>query len=64
MEELNPELKGKWLKKGTVVKVPVKVEEKKQAVRTAEKPLEERKQESTSKAEAETPQEKSERMQR
>jgi len=57
LEELNPELKGKWLTKGTVVKVPVKVEEKKQAVRPAEKPLEERKQESTSKAEAEMPQE-------
>ena len=42
LEELNPELKGKWLAKGTVVKVPVKVEEKKQAVRPAEKPLEER----------------------
>jgi murein DD-endopeptidase MepM/ murein hydrolase activator NlpD len=42
LEELNPELKGKWLTKGTVVKVPVKVEEKKQAVRPAEKPLEER----------------------
>jgi murein DD-endopeptidase MepM/ murein hydrolase activator NlpD len=42
LEELNPELKGKWLKKGTVVKVPVKVEEKRQAVRPAEKPLEER----------------------
>ncbi len=57
LEELNPELKGKWLTKGTVVKVPVKVEEKKQAVRPAEKPLEERKQESISKAEAEMPQE-------
>jgi Predicted glycosyl hydrolase len=57
LEELNPELKGKWLKKGTVVKVPVKVEEKKQAVRPVEKPSEERKQESTSKAEAEMPQE-------
>jgi murein DD-endopeptidase MepM/ murein hydrolase activator NlpD len=42
LEELNPELKGKWLKKGTVVKVPVKVEEKRQVVRPAEKPLEER----------------------
>jgi murein DD-endopeptidase MepM/ murein hydrolase activator NlpD len=42
LEELNPELKGKWLKKGTVVKVPVKIEEKKQAVRLAGKPLEER----------------------
>ncbi len=42
LEELNPELKGKWLTKGTVVKVPVKVEEKKQAVRLAEKPLGER----------------------
>jgi murein DD-endopeptidase MepM/ murein hydrolase activator NlpD len=57
LEELNPELKGKWLTKGTVVKVPVKAEEKKQAVRPVEKPLEERKQESTSKAEAEMPQE-------
>jgi Membrane proteins related to metalloendopeptidases len=57
LEELNPELKGKWLTKGTVVKVPVKVEEKGQAVRPVEKPLEERKQESTSKAEAEMPQE-------
>jgi murein DD-endopeptidase MepM/ murein hydrolase activator NlpD len=58
LEELNPELKGKWLKKGTVVKVPVNVEEKKQAVRPVENPLEEIKQESTSKAEAEMPQEK------
>jgi murein DD-endopeptidase MepM/ murein hydrolase activator NlpD len=58
LEELNPELKGKWLKKGTVVKVPVKVEEKRQAVRPVENPLEERKQESTSKAEAEMPQER------
>jgi murein DD-endopeptidase MepM/ murein hydrolase activator NlpD len=58
LEELNPGLKGKWLTKGTVVKVPVKVEEKRQAVRLAEKPLEERKQESTSRAEAEMPQEK------
>jgi LysM repeat protein len=58
LEELNPGLKGKWLTKGTVVKVPVKVEEKKQAVRPVENPLEERKQESTSKAEAEMPQEK------
>jgi murein DD-endopeptidase MepM/ murein hydrolase activator NlpD len=56
LEELNPELKGKWLKKGTVVKVPV--EEKKQAVRPVEKPLEEKKQESTPKTEAEMPQEK------
>jgi murein DD-endopeptidase MepM/ murein hydrolase activator NlpD len=55
LEELNPGLKGKWLKKGTVVKVPV--EEKRQAVRPVEKPLEERKQESTSKTEAEMPQE-------
>ncbi len=42
LEELNPELKGKWLTKGTVVKVPVKVEEKKQVVRLTEKPLGER----------------------
>jgi Soluble lytic murein transglycosylase and related regulatory proteins (some contain LysM/invasin domains) len=42
LEELNPELKGKWLTKGTVVKVPVKVEEKKQAVRPVQKPLEEK----------------------
>jgi len=53
LEELNPELKGKWLTKGTVVKVPLKVEEKRHAVRPVERPLEERKQESTSKAEAE-----------
>ena len=58
LEELNPELKGKWLTKGTVVKVPVKVEEKRHAVRPVENPLEERKQESTSKAEAEVPQER------
>jgi murein DD-endopeptidase MepM/ murein hydrolase activator NlpD len=58
LEELNPELKGKWLTKGTVVKVPVKVEEKRQAVRPAEKPLEGRKQESTFKAEAEMLQER------
>jgi murein DD-endopeptidase MepM/ murein hydrolase activator NlpD len=58
LEELNPGLKGKWLTKGTVVKVPVKVEGKKQVVRPVENPLEERKQESTSKAEAEMPQEK------
>lgn len=58
LEELNPGLKGKWLTKGTVVKVPVKVEEKKQAVRPVENPLEERKQVSTSKAEAEMPQER------
>jgi murein DD-endopeptidase MepM/ murein hydrolase activator NlpD len=57
LEELNPELKGKWLTKGTVVKVPVKVEEKRQAVRPVEKPLEERKEESTPKTEAEMPQE-------
>jgi murein DD-endopeptidase MepM/ murein hydrolase activator NlpD len=57
LEELNPELKGKWLTKGTVVKVPLKVEEKRHAVRPVEKPLEERKQESTPKAEAEMPQE-------
>jgi murein DD-endopeptidase MepM/ murein hydrolase activator NlpD len=53
LEELNPELKGKWLTKGTVVKVPVKVEEKRHAVRPVEKPSEEKKQESTPKAEAE-----------
>jgi murein DD-endopeptidase MepM/ murein hydrolase activator NlpD len=58
LEELNPELKGKWLKKGTVVKVPVKVEEKRQAIRPVEKTSEERKQESTYKTEAEMPQEK------
>jgi len=54
LEELNPELKGKWLTKGTVVKVPLKVEEKRQAIR----PTEERKQESTPKTEAEMPQER------
>jgi murein DD-endopeptidase MepM/ murein hydrolase activator NlpD len=53
LEELNPELKGKWLTKGTVVKVPLKVEEKRHAVRPVEKPIEERKQESTPKAESE-----------
>jgi murein DD-endopeptidase MepM/ murein hydrolase activator NlpD len=58
LEELNPELKGKWLTKGTVVKVPVKVEEKKQAVRPVENPLQERKQVSISKTEAEMPQER------
>ncbi len=58
LEELNPELKGKWLTKGTVVKVPLKVEEKRHAVRPVENPLEERKQVSTPKAEAEMPQEK------
>jgi len=58
LEELNPGLKGKWLTKGTVVKVPLKVEEKRHAVRPVEKPLEERKQESTPKTEAEMPQEK------
>jgi murein DD-endopeptidase MepM/ murein hydrolase activator NlpD len=58
LEQLNPELKGKWLKKGTVVKVPLKVEERKHAIRPVERPLEEKKQESTSKAEAEMPQEK------
>jgi len=58
LEELNPELVGKWLTKGTVVKVPLKVEEKRQAIRPVEKPLEERKQDSTSKAEFEMPQEK------
>ncbi len=58
LEELNPELKGKWLTKGTVVKVPLKVEEKKQAVRPVENPLEERKQVSTPKTEAEMPQER------
>lgn len=42
LEELNPELKGKWLTKGTVVKVPVKVEEEKQAIRPVQKPLEEK----------------------
>jgi murein DD-endopeptidase MepM/ murein hydrolase activator NlpD len=58
LEELNPELKGKWLTKGTVVKVPLKVEEKKQAVRPVENPLEERKHVSTPKTEAEMPQER------
>ncbi len=58
LEELNPELKGKWLTKGTVVKVPLKVEEKRHAVRIVEKPSEERKQENTPKAQAEVPQEK------
>jgi len=57
LEELNPGLKGKWLTKGTVVKVPLKVEEKRHAVRPVEKPLEERKQESTPKTEAEMPRE-------
>jgi len=56
LEELNPELKGKWLTKGTVVKVPV--EEKRQAVRPVEKPLEEKRQEGTPETEAEMPQEK------
>jgi murein DD-endopeptidase MepM/ murein hydrolase activator NlpD len=56
LEELNPGLKGKWLKKGTVVKVPL--EEKRQAVRPVEKPLEEKKQENTPKTEPEMPQEK------
>jgi murein DD-endopeptidase MepM/ murein hydrolase activator NlpD len=55
LEELNPGLKGKWLKKGTVVKVPV--EEKRQAVRPVEKPLEEKRQENTPETEAEMPQE-------
>ncbi len=58
LEELNPELKGKWLTKGTVVKVPLEVEEKRQAIRPVEKPLEERKQDSTPKAQAEVQQEK------
>jgi murein DD-endopeptidase MepM/ murein hydrolase activator NlpD len=58
LEELNPGLKGKWLTKGTVVKVPLKVGEKRHAVHPVENPLEERKQESTPKAEAEMPQEK------
>jgi len=58
LEELNPELKGKWLTEGTVVKVPLKVEEKRHAVRPLEKPLEERKQVSTPKTEAEMPQER------
>jgi murein DD-endopeptidase MepM/ murein hydrolase activator NlpD len=56
LERLNPELKGKWLTKGTVVKVPV--EEKRQAVRPVERHSEERKQESTFKAEAEMLQER------
>ncbi len=58
LEELNPELKGKWLTKGMVVKVPLKVEEKRQAIRPVENPLEERKREGTPKTEAEMPQEK------
>lgn len=53
LEELNPELKGKWLTKGTVVKVPLKVEERRHAIRPVEKPLEERRQESTPKTEPE-----------
>jgi murein DD-endopeptidase MepM/ murein hydrolase activator NlpD len=57
LEELNPGLKGKWLTKGTVVKVPLKVEEKRHAVRPVENPLEESRQESTPKTEAEMPQE-------
>jgi murein DD-endopeptidase MepM/ murein hydrolase activator NlpD len=57
LEELNPELKGKWLTKGTVVKVPLKVEERRHAFRPVEKPSEERKQESTPKTEAEMLQE-------
>ena len=56
LEELNPGLKGKWLTKGTVVKVPV--EEKRQAVRPVEKPSEEGNQEGIPKTEAEMPQEK------
>jgi murein DD-endopeptidase MepM/ murein hydrolase activator NlpD len=56
LEELNPGLKGKWLTKGTVVKVPV--EEKRQEVRPVEKPLEEGNQEGIPKTEAEMPQEK------
>jgi murein DD-endopeptidase MepM/ murein hydrolase activator NlpD len=58
LEQLNPELKGKWLTKGTVVKVPLKVEERRYALRPVERPLEEKKQESTPKTEAEMPQEK------
>jgi LysM repeat protein len=57
LEELNPGLKGKWLTKGTVVKVPLKVEEKRHVVRPVENPLEERRQESIPKTEAEMPQE-------
>jgi LysM repeat protein len=53
LEELNPGLKGKWLTKGTVVKVPLKVEERRYALRPVERPSEEGKQESTPKAEAE-----------
>ncbi len=56
LEKLNPRLKGKWLTKGTVVKVPV--EEKRHAVRLVEKPLEEGKEEGITKTDAETPQEK------
>ncbi len=48
LERLNPKLKGKWLQKGTVVKVPA--EEKKQAVRPVEQPLEETRQENTPKS--------------
>jgi len=58
LEELNPELKGKWLTKGTVVKVPVKVEQQRKAVRPVENPLEETKREGTPKTEAELSQEK------
>jgi murein DD-endopeptidase MepM/ murein hydrolase activator NlpD len=58
LEQLNPELKGKWLTKGTVVKVPLKVEERRYALRPVERPSEERKQESISKAEAEIRQER------
>jgi LysM repeat protein len=57
LEELNPGLKGKWLTEGTVVKVPLKVEEKRHAVRPVEKPLEERRQEGTPETETEMPQE-------
>ena len=56
LEKLNPGLKGKWLTRGTVVKVPV--EEKRQAVRLVEKPLEEGRQEDIPKTDAETLQEK------
>jgi Membrane proteins related to metalloendopeptidases len=56
LEKLNPGLKGKWLTKGTAVKVPVK--EKRQVVRLLEKPLEEGKREGIPKTGAEMPQEK------
>ncbi len=56
LERLNPQLKDKWLQKGTVVKVPA--EEKKQAVRPVEQPLEETRQENTPKSAMDILQEK------